>query len=81
MNCLICIRFFIHTITIDLKNIKKSDVEILDDAFCQPSIPFVEYYLNERTFESLTPYCQEGVKKCDEYIQWLVDNKVIYFEG
>jgi len=57
----------------------KVETDILDETFLQPCIPYVEYYLGERTFESCTPYIQEGIKKCDEYIQSLVDNKVIYF--
>ncbi len=61
-------------------NFTEIDVDILDEAFCQPFIPVCEYYMNERAFESLTPYCQNSVKKCDEYIKWLVDNNVIYFE-
>ena len=67
-------------VIIDLNNMSKSNVEILDDAFCQPCIPLVEYYLNEKTFESLTSYCQEAVKNCDEIIKWLINNNVIYFE-
>jgi len=72
---------FHETFNITIKdNFTKMESEILDEAFCQPFIPVCEYYMNERSFESLTPYCQEAVKKCNEHIQHLVDNNVIYFE-
>jgi len=73
---------FSETFNLTIKeNFTKMDIDILDEAFCQPFVPVCKYYMNECSFESLTPYCQEAVKKCDEYIQFLVNNNVIYFEG
>lgn len=61
-------------------NFKDLDVDFLDETICQPCIPYCEYYLSEKSLEELTPYIQNGIKKCDEYIKFLIDNKVIYFE-
>lgn len=61
-------------------NFTKLDSDLLDEAFCQPCIPYAEYYLKERAFEDCTSYIQEGIKKCDEYIKFLVDNNVIRFK-
>ncbi len=61
-------------------NFTKLESDILDEAFLQPCIPYVEYYLGEKAFEDCTPYIQKGIKKCDEYIEFLVDNNVIKFK-
>jgi hypothetical protein len=62
-------------------NFTKLESNILDEAFLQPAIPYVEYYLKEKAFEDCTPYIQEGIKKCDEHIKFLVDNNVIRFKN
>ena len=67
-------------ISIDSKTFTKLETNILDDAFCQPAIPYVEYYLREKAFEDCTPYIQNGIRKCDDYIKYLVDNEVIRFK-
>lgn len=61
-------------------NFTKLESDILDEAFLQPCIPYVEYYLGEKAFEDCTPYIQGGIEKCDEYIKFLVDNNVIRFK-
>ena len=67
--------FNVH-ISDDLLNI---EIDILDEAFLQPAYPYFHYYLEELPFEKCSPYIQEGIKKCDEYIKHLVDNGVFYF--
>ena len=67
-------------LSIDSKTFTKLEIDILDEAFLQPCIPYAEYYLSEKAFEDCTPYIQEGIKKCDEYIKFLVDNNVIRFK-
>ncbi len=72
---------FNETLNVRIKNnFKDLDVDILDEAFLQPALPYVEYYLGEKPFESLSKYCQDGVRKCDDYIKYLVDNNVIKFK-
>lgn len=61
-------------------NFTKLDSDILDEAFLQPALPYVEYYLREKAFEDCTPYIQNGIRKCDDYIKYLVDNNVIRFK-
>lgn len=68
-------------IRIDSKTFTKLETDILDEAFLQPALNYVEYYLGEKPFESLSKYCQEGVKRCDDYIKYLVDNNVIRFKN
>ncbi len=62
------------------KNFTEMDTDILDEAFLQPCLPYCEYYLGKKTFEECTPYIQEGIKKCDEYIRFLIENGVIKFK-
>jgi len=67
-------------ISIDSETFTKLETDILDEAFCQPCLPYVEYYLKERAFEDCRPYVQNGIRKCDDYIKYLVDNEVIRFK-
>ncbi len=64
-------------VRIDSETFTKLDIDLLDEAFCQPSLSYVRYYLGEIPFEDLSKYCQAGVKKCDEYIKFLIDNNII----
>lgn len=68
-------------VSIDSKTFTKLETDILDEACLQPCLPYVYYYLGEKEYESCTPYVQRGIKKCDDIIQSLIDNKIIYFEG
>lgn len=67
-------------VSIDLKNIEKSEIDILDEAWLQPLPSLYRYYMNETDHESLTKYIQSCVKNCDKIIAWLIDNNIIYFE-
>lgn len=67
-------------VSIELNNIQKSEIDILDEAFLQPLIPLFNYYMNESDYESLTKYQMTCVDNSDKIIQWLIDNNVIYFE-
>ena len=67
-------------LSIDSETFTKLETDILDEAFLQPCLPYVEYYLKKKAFEDCTPYIQEGIKKCDDYIKMLVDNEVIRFK-
>ena len=72
---------FHETFNIRISNhFKDLESEILDEAFCQPCLPYVEYYLHERPLEKCTPYICKGIKKCDEYIEFLIQNNVIRFK-
>lgn len=71
---------FSETLNVSINvDFKHFEVDIFDEAFLQPCIPYVEYYMHKRAFEECTAYVQKGIQKCDEYIEFLIKNNVIRF--
>lgn len=67
-------------VSINAKTLARMEIEILDEAFCQPFIPLCEYYLKERTYETLNDYQKQCVEKADEILQKLIDAKILYIK-
>lgn len=67
-------------VTIDSRTLKRVEIECLDEAFCQPFPLLCEYFLKERTYETLTPYARACADRCEEALQELVNAKILVFE-